>query len=322
MRVRPIACLLAGLTACVAPQAASAGGVLIRRDAAKYQLSVLIDDSLALVYHYDPAHFLPYFHPVLSPSGKELIVRLTNPYPHHRAVWFADKVQLEGQRVTDFYNAHYKYKDGKGEHIRHDAFLDTQMAGNVLRTGMLLVWELDAETPVLQERRELAVVPLGDGEYLVDIRFTVTAAYGDVHFVSDATHYAWPYLRMHPQFSVDKGGKLVNSDGGVNQQGTHNKIARWCDYSNSVDGATEGLAILSHPENEQPHRWLTRNYGTFGPRRVDARSGKRFTLAKGQSLARRVGILVHKGDVEGGKVAERYEQYAKGELSQLPANPK
>ena len=164
----------------------------------------------------------------------------------------------------------------------------------------------------------MRVVALEGGEYLIDLRFTVAAEFGDVHFVSDDTHYAWPYVRMHPRFSVKSGGRLVNSEGGVNQAGTHNRAADWCDYSNTVEGVTEGLAAFSHPENAKPHRWLTRDYGTFGPRRADARSGKRFTLNKGRALSRRVGILVHKGNAETGKVAARYAAYAAGELSSLP----
>ena len=123
---------------------------------------------------------------------------------------------------------------------------------------------------------------------------------------------------MHPRFSVKQGGRLVNSEGGINQKGTNGKVAKWCDYWNTVDGATEGLAIFSHPENEHPHRWLTRDYGCFGPRRPDARSGKPFTLKKGDSLTMRVGILVHKGDTKTGKVAERYRLYSEGSLALLP----
>jgi hypothetical protein len=114
---------------------------------------------------------------------------------------------------------------------------------------------------------------------------------------------------MHPQFSGAKGGKLVNSEGGVGQSGTHNQPARWIDYSNTIDGVTEGLAIFSHSQNPHPHRWLTREYGTFGPRRENARSGKPLVLEKDQSLQQRVGILVHRGDVDSGKVARRYEEY-------------
>ena len=110
------------------------------------------------------------------------------------------------------------------------------------------------------------------------------------------------------------GGTITNSEGGVNQKGTHNQVANWVDYSGTVDGETAGLAVFSHRDNQQPHRWLTRDYGTFGPRREDTRSGKPFTVTKGESISQRVGVLVHRGDVKSGSVARRYDQYVAGEL--------
>jgi hypothetical protein len=300
------------------PCLAVAGQVTLERDEAKHTLTIAIDGKTAVVYNHDPGHFLPYYCPVNSPSGKELTVRLTKPYPHHRSFWFTDKVQREGLPVSDFYNAHYKYKDGKGAHIRHDKFLVAEAKGDKARVKARIVWQIDLDKPVLEENRDMALLALKEGEYFLDIRFVVTAAFGDVTWRSDDVHYAWPYIRMHPQFSVQKGGSLVNSAGGVNQKGTHNKVATWCDYVNTIDGATEGLAFYSHPENDDhPHRWLTRDYGTLGPRRKNAQSGKPFILKKGESLARRIGVLVHKGDVKAAKVAERYEEYSKGKLNLL-----
>ena len=72
--------------------------------------------------------------------------------------------------------------------------------------------------------------------------------------------------------------------------------------------------MFSHPANEQPHQWLTRDYGCFGPRRIAAKSGKPFILSRGEKISTRVGVLVHRGDVQSGQVAERYQLYAKGEL--------
>lgn len=301
--------LLAALTVTAAYGAA----VQIERDDAKHQLTISARGKKILEYHYALDHFLTYFYPVLSPSGKKLTVRIPKPYPHHRSVWFTDKVQLDGHPAVNFYAAYYKNK----HRIRHDEFLtlETDDQGAVIKER--LVWEMNNKTPVLDERRNVRIVPLEDGAYFMDIRFTVTAAHGDVHVVSDATHYAWPYVRMHPQFSVKQGGRLINSEGGLNQKGTHGKVATWCDYSNTVDGTTEGLAIFSHTENAQPHRWLTRDYGCFGPRRTDARSGKKFTIKKGDSLTRRVGILVHNGNEKAGRVAERYQQYIEGKLTTL-----
>jgi hypothetical protein len=81
------------------------------------------------------------------------------------------------------------------------------------------------------------------------------------------------------------------------------------DYSNTVKGQAEGLAIFSRPDNGPPPRWLTRDAGTFGPHPADERSGKPFTLKKGAQRRQRVGTLVRRGDVKGGRVAERCRLY-------------
>jgi hypothetical protein len=294
----------------------------LERDDQAGRLRVLIDGQEALVYQYGDDQDLAHYWPVRSPSGRSMTIEHPEPYPHHRSFWFADTVRLDGRREVSFYNALYSAasrKDPKPpfrDHVRHVAFgpgaIPTRPGQALVQCT--LVWEMDYDQPVLDERRTMRIVPLGRGEYFLDVTFTVTASYGDVTFTSDAVHYAWPYVRMDPTFSVQQGGTITNSAGGVNQEGTNGKEAKWVDYTNTVEGETEGLAIFSHTDNDQPHQWLTRDYGCFGPRRVDARSGHPFALKKGQSLSRRVGILVHRGDVKTGKVAERYAQYVEGRL--------
>ena len=311
--------LIAGICAFASVLSAPAAEIELNRDDANHVLAISIAGKKALEYHYAPDHFLPYLHPVLSPSGKELTVKLTEPYPHHRSFWIADNVQLDGHPGVNFYAAYYKPKKGEPHRIRHDKFVEAKAEGEVAILKMELIWELESKTPVLKETRDIRIKGLGDGQWFMDLRFRVAADYGDVRVISDWVHYAWPYLRMHPQFSVQKGGTLVSSEGGVNQKATNGKVATWVDYTNTLEGKTEGLAIFSHSENGHPHKWLTRDYGCFGPRRPDAQSGKKFTIKKGEALTMRVGILVHSADVAAGKVAERYQQYVKGPLSLLSA---
>ena len=296
--------------------------IQIQQSNEKGLMSVKIDGKEAFVYRFSAKEDLAHYWPVRSPSGKSMTVQHPKKYPHHRSFWFADKVQLAGQsRPLTSYNAYYskKGKDAAADaeypdRVRHVKINRMQLTGPQAVLKKTLVWEMDLKTPVLDETRDMRIVALGRGEYFLDITFTVTATYGDVHFVSDSVHYAWPYIRMNDTFSVAGGGTITNSQGQVNQKATNGQIATWVDYSNTVDGTAEGLAIFSHSDNPQPHKWLTRDYGCFGPRRVDARSGKKFTLAKGESLKRRVGILVHNGDVKSGGVAQRYKQYIDGKL--------
>lgn len=284
-------------------------------------MQILVDGKEALVYRFGPNVDLPHYYPVRSPSGKPLTVQQTEPYPHHRSFWFADAVQLAGQRKVGFYDALYTQVDRNDpsspfrDHIRQVELGPCQSAGNQAELTMKLLWEMDfRKTPVLDELRQMRIVALDKGEYFLDLTFTLTASYGDVAFLSDAVHYAWPFVRISPEFSVDHGGRITNSEGGVNQAQTNGKAAHWVDYSNAVDGTTEGLTIFSHAANGYPHQWLTRDYGTFGPRRVDARSGKPFVLEQGQQIRQRVGVLVHSGDATSGRVADRYQQYCDGKL--------
>ncbi|MEI2726160.1 MAG: DUF6807 family protein [Verrucomicrobiota bacterium] len=293
-----------------------------RADEARGQMQIRIGGQEALVYVFGKDVDLPHFYPVRSPSGKSMTVEQTEPYPHHRSFWFADTVQLEGQRQASFYNALYSGADDKKnpkppfrDHIRQVAFAH-QISGNgKAELDAKLLWEMDdGKTVVLDETRHIRIVALGGGEYFLDLQFKLAATYGDVKFCSDAVHYAWPFIRLNNDFNTTSGGVLVNSEGQTGQTNTNMKLARWVDFSRAGAKDAEGLAMFSHPANEHPHAWLTRDYGCLGPRRAEAKSGKPFTLEKGESLETRVGVLVHQGDVKSGRVAERYEAYVGGKL--------
>jgi len=290
-----------------------------------------IDGREAFAYQYGAEVDLPHYWPLRSPSGKNMLTQMANPYPHHRALWFADTVRLSGQRKASLYNALYSGQNppeggpgAKGkppapkippyrDRIRHVAIEVRPATGDEVTVEKKLVWLFDNDRPLLDEHRTLRLRALGQGEYLLDLTFTLTAAYGQVEFVSDAVHYAWPYLRINETFNGEHGGTITNDRGQQGQQATNMQPARWVDYSNTVAGTAEGLAVFQWPDGRE-HRWLTREYGTFGPRRPDAQSGKPFTLAKGESITQRVGVLVHRGDVKSGRVAERYRAYVNGDL--------
>jgi hypothetical protein len=282
-------------------------------------LRVSIDGQEVFIYRYTRWLDIPHIWPLYSPSGKNMLVKQAEPYPHHRSFYVADTVRLEGQRQVSLYNALYSGQSIGTEsfgppfrdHIRHERFTSLDAKGNRAAIGMKLVWEMDDSIPVLDEQRHFVVHSLGKGEYLIDMTFELAAAYGNVAFVSDDVHYAWPYIRMHPRFSGENGGKITADNGATGEAKTNMKRARWIDYSNTVDGITEGLAIFQFPDGKE-HRWLTREYGIFGPRRPDEQSGKPFTLEKGRSITQRVGILVHSGNVKEGRVSQRYKQYIRG----------
>ena len=316
---------LAGLAASAEQPTNSPAGLSLQDDPKAGRAVLLVRGKTAWVYRYGEGVDLPHYI-LFSPTGQQVTVEQAEPYPHHRSFWFADTVQLAGQRQVSFYNAWYSRLDKKDprspfrDRIRHlKLTVEPPTGQGSLVIHKELLWEMDQQKPVLDERRTMKVLDLGDGEYFLDIVFTLRASYGDITFRSDAVHYAWPYLRIRPEFSVQKGGVITNSEGQVNQKGTNMQVAKWVDYSYTVAGRAEGVALFSHADNEHPHRWLTRDYGTFGPRRADDKSGKHFTLKQGETIQTRIGVLVHKGDVQQGRLAQRYQQYLDGLLK--PASP-
>ncbi len=307
---------------CIVLAAATRPGppaVELRRDDTAGRLQAMIDGREAFVYQYAETLDLPHYWPVNSPLGKNMLVQQTEPYPHHRSFWFADTVRLDGGREVSTYNALYTGKETEPktygppfrDHIRHIAFTGMESGEGRAVIDAQLLWEMDGRQAMLEERRHVVVQALGEGEYLLDITFTLFATGGDVEFVSDDVHYAWPYLRLQTRWSGEKGGTITASSGATGQEATNLKAALWIDYSNTVEGETAGVAVFQWPDGQE-HRWLTREYGCFGPRRPDDRSGKPFTLKKGESIAQRVGVLVHGGDVKTGRIAERYQQYVEG----------
>lgn len=301
------------------PTVPAADRVELKQDDGQGVLQVLVDGRETFAYQYGHVD-MPHLYPVRSPSGKLLTVQKTDPFPHHRSVWFGDTVQLEGQRVASFYQPLYSQVDKKDpasayrDRIRHIKFLAAEVVDGRAKLGMQLRWEADLGTvPVMDDVQEIRVVPLGAGEYFLDCKYTVTAAYGDVTFRSDAVHYAWPYIRIHPQFSGPQGATITNSEGATGEAETRMQPARWVDYSNNVEGVTEGLTVFANP-GAPPPKFFTRAYGTFGPRRPDEQSGKPFVVKQGESLVQRIGLLIHNGDVQTGRVEQRYQQFAEGKL--------
>ena len=292
--------------------------VKIQRDDQKGQLQVLIDGREAVVYQYGSDVDMPHYYPVRSPSGQLLTVEQTEPYPHHRSVWFADTVQLAGHENASFYIGLYstdekKPEAGFREHIRHVKFLGEETADNKATVKAQLLWEADYGQPARARRGSRASGRVA-GQGRVSARFDLRAqGFLRRRDISQRRHpLRLALVRMHNQFSVDKGGTITNSEGRTQRKGNAQSAGPWVDYSCTVDGVTEGLALLA-PDKEPP-RFFTRDYGTFGPRRPDAQSGKPFTLKKGESLKQRTGILVHSGDAGTGRVQERYQQYIDGKL--------
>ena len=296
---------------CARPASAEIG--LLRDDLAG-QLTITLDGREIVAYQYSDKYALPHYWPLRSPSGKLLTSQHPDPFPHHRSLWIADRVQAAGAPSVDFYHCWKNYRDaeqpksGFRHFIRHQQFRVVKTDGKSATVVATLQWIVNDDQPILDETRTLHLVALDQGDYRLDLTWKLKASFGDVKFQSDKVHYAWPYVRIHPQFSGQQGGTIQNDLGQTGQAETNGKPAQWVDYSNTVDGVTEGLAVFVD-SSAGPREWLTREYGTFGPRRVAELSGTQFTLRSGDTLRGQAAILIHRGNVTSGNVARHYQAY-------------
>ncbi len=211
---------------CIAARAYAERQIELQRDDRASTLTVEIDGREAVVYRFGPDDAFPHYWPIRSPSGKALTLQHPDPYPYHRSAWVADKVSVAGGPSVDFYHCWSNYRtpddprSGWRHFIRHQKFDELKTDGAQAIVRSTSHWVVNESRSILTETRNLRVVALAQGEYLLDWSWTLTPNESPVRFESDAVHYAWPYVRMAPEFSVEHGGTL-RDDAGQSQWKRH-----------------------------------------------------------------------------------------------------
>lgn len=225
-------------------------------------------------FHFGPGLQRPFLYPVNSPEGWPL-TRMGHPHDpvthsHHNSVWishadvngfdfWADRpqTQIVCSRVSEY----------------------NESAGDSLRAWLIAELEWRAEgQPILKERRLIEVkVPVDSGLawrspkealaggyfILIESRFTPVekaVTFGD-------TPFGLIGVRMTKTIGVrDGGGRILNSDGLVNEKEVFRKPAKWVDYSGYITpDVAGGITLFDHPQNEGfPHPFHVRDDGWMG----------------------------------------------------------
>ncbi len=237
----------------------------------------------------------PYFTDLHAPNG----TRVTRPHPPtpgkdaadhpdmHPGLWLAFG-DLGG---SDFWR-------NKGS-VRHVEFVGKPASTKDGGTFAVRNRYLAGETTVCEEvcRVTIRVRPAG---HLIDWASEFTGP-ADFHF-GDQEEMGLG-VRMATQLTVNNGGRIVNSDGGMDEKGTWGKAADWCDYRGTVDGEGAGVAVMPDPENFRRSWFHTRNYGLlvanpFGRRAFTKGEPSKLVVKKGETFKLRFGVLVHSGKAD------------------------
>ena len=297
-----------------APAAPAAPGIEIRKG--EEAAEVLIGGQLFTRYIIAGAP-KPYCYPVIGPYGdsvtrnypmKEVEGERTD-HPHHRSLWFTHG----GVNGTDYW-LEQEGKGGKETHRTFEAIESGPALGRILaRTD----WVRPDGTKDCEDVRDLRFYNVAGGR-LFDWTMTIHATEGPVTF-TDTKEGTFGF-RVAETMKVDakKGGRIVNSRGQTDGE-TWGQPAEWCDYTGPVEGKTVGIAVFDHPQGfRHPTYWHVRTYGLFAANPFGLHDFKRdknkqlgeYTVPKGESIAFRYRMWIHKGTTEEAGVAAVYDQFA------------
>jgi hypothetical protein len=252
----------------------------------------------------------PYFYPLNGPYGN--VVRGVNGSEHsnHYGLSVAYGGHSEGGS-TNIWSDWDEPPYGPCGKILHEEFVRIEQHAHYARICENLLYLRPDGTPMARETRDLRVHALPGDEIRVDFLLRVDRPRdeGPKPFILYA-RVADPMrvLDLRQKEAREKPGKIQNSEGGVNEAGTAQQPARWCDYSGPVDDGTSGIALMDHPRNTgHPAAFFTRDYGL-----VSLKQYYPAELPDNSLHTLEWSAYVHRGDVEEGKVEEMFQRWAAG----------
>ena len=255
----------------------------------------------------------PFLYPLLGPAGLPL-TRMGHPHDpeshsHHNSVWLSHH-DVGG---TDF------WADNGGT-IEVVQILRLEDGADRCALELRAEWKDKAGVALINEWRRIGLVVLGRGLWRIDVETQLSVIAGALTL--GQTPFGLLGVRMAKSIGVaDGGGRILNSEGGVNESGCFRKPARWVDYSGPVTAALdEGITLLDHPQNlHHPVEFHVRNDGWMGAATTFRAP---FTLLPEQPLHLKYGLLVHSQHSGASEIEQEWQRFAQEPLRPLPAKRK
>lgn len=260
------------------------------------EASFQIDGREVTRLHYGKEHRRAFLFPVYA-SRDISLTRIGHPHDpwghsHHNSLWLAH-FQVEG---VDFWGDRGS-KVGRVElsNLPREAFQDGDDSASVT---LSLNWKTEPEEIVLlHETRKVSVHPILDTKsWLLVMESVFTSPTGRTVTLG-ATPFGMAAVRMTKSIGVhDGGGRILNSEGKVNEKEVFRQPATWVDYSGRIANDSEGFAgitLFNHPKNpSHPTPYHVRDDGWMG---ACLNLDRAIQVSKENPLKIRYGYWIHDG---------------------------
>lgn len=263
------------------------------------RMEILLDGEQFATYVYrNPEIPRPYFANIFVPGG----IKVTRNHPPaegdsqdhdkmHTGIWLA---------FGDLSGQDYWRLKAPVEHVRFVA--EPVADGDVLKFAVENRYLTeDRKREVCREicKYELHRVP--DGVLLVsDSEFSSEQ---DSFYFGDQEELGLG-VRMTTPIAVasGNGGRILNSEGKINQTEVWGTPADWCDYSGPLAGKYVGMTIMPHPDNIRRAWCHARDWGfmamnPFGRNAFTGGEKSKVVVRAGEKFPLRYGVLIHWHDV-------------------------
>ncbi|HEY1083942.1 MAG TPA: PmoA family protein [Prosthecobacter sp.] len=230
--------------------------------------SFQLDGRELTAMHFDPQDMRPFWYPIRA-SRDVSLTRMGHPHDplthsHHNSVWVTHN-SLNG---LDFWG---DYAKKQGRIVNVEVSREGYQEGDAFASMRMVNHWISAEDKAVQliEIRRTEVRPLDGAKswlLLVDMEFTPpkgkTASFG-------ASGFGLMAVRVARSIGVhDGGGRLLNSEGLVNEKAMFRLPAKWVDYSGRITNEADGFAgmtLMNHPMNpHNPTAFHVRDDGWMG----------------------------------------------------------
>lgn len=265
-----------------------------------------------------PRHvfFFPLLGPGLTPMTRNWPMKEAEgeerDHPHHRSLWYSHGA-VNG---IDFWA-----ETPKSGRIVHDKFLEVKGGANSGVIHSANKWIAPDGEILMTSEQTFRVYARPGQERLFDFEVMLKAPSGKEIILGDTKEGSMA-VRVNEQMRLSQGkgkpgtGHIVQSTGERDDK-TWGKRAEWCDYFGPVNGKVVGIAIFDHPSNpNHPTWWHVRDYGLFAANPFGVSDFEKkpkgagdLTIPAGGSIRFKYRFLIHEGDEQQAKVAERYKQY-------------